>query len=313
MSELTIGTRRISDADPPYVIAEVGHNHGGSVKTACQLIKRAAACGASAVKFQKRDNSTLYSPAQLAAPYDHEHSYGPTYGQHRAALELSEAGYITCRTIARSCGVDFFATAFDEPSADVLMRIGVPAIKIASGGLTDTPLLTHVASLGVPVVLSTGGADASMIDRAVNTVHARHSQLALLHCTAAYPVLDYRELNLRHIATLRQRYPELVIGWSGHVSGIAMALVAYAFGARILEQHFTLNRAGKGTDHGFSLEPVGLTKLVRDLERAREACGDGIKRIYPSECAPLSKMRRGWVQGQWQIGTAAEQRAEVLT
>ena len=90
-----------------------------------------------------------------------------------------------------------------------------------------------------------------------------------------------------------------------------MALMAYSLGARIIEKHFTLNRASKGTDHGFSIEPVGMRKLIRDLERGREAMGDGIKKFYPSELAPISKMRRWYVNGQWQIGTTAEQDAGV--
>jgi len=290
--DLIIGRRHISDDEPCYVVAELGGNHGGSVKTACQLIESAAGCGAHAVKLQKRAVDTLYTTTMLSTPYTHAHSFGPTYGQHRRALELGESAYISCRTIARSCRVDLFATAFDEPSADFLMRLGVPAIKIASGGLTDTPLLTHVAALGVPVILSTGAGVAADIDRAVTVLSRHTSQIALLHCTAAYPVRDWAELNLRCIVTLRERYPDLVIGWSGHVSGIATAVAAYVLGARIIEQHFTLNRASKGTDHAFSLEPAGLRKLCRDLDRTRVALGDGRKVVYDTERAPIAKMRR---------------------
>lgn len=312
MPELIIGSRRIADDEPCYVIAELGHNHGGSVDMARKMIRVAAACGASAVKLQKRDNATLYSKAMLAQPYDHEHSYGKTYGGHRHALELGFNGYVACLAQAHASKVACFATAFDEKSVDMLVDLKVPAIKIASGGLTDGPLLTHVAQAGVPVILSTGGGDASDIDRAVQRVTKYTNQLAVLHCTAAYPVLDYEELNLRCILTLRERYPSLVIGWSGHDSGIAMALIAYAFGARILEKHFTLNRACKGTDHGFSLEPVGLRKLCRDLERAKWAMGDGVKVFYPSEAGPISKMRRQPMNGQWQIGSAAEQESSIV-
>ena len=163
---------------------------------------------------------------------------------------------------------------------------------------------------GLPVILSTGGGTEKDIDRAAEMVGSR-VPLAILHCTAAYPVTNFAELNLRYIQVLRDRYPTLVIGWSGHDSGIAMASVAYALGALIIEKHFTLNRAGKGTDHGFSLEPVGLRKLTRDLARAREAMGDGIKRVYESELAPISKMRRWHIDGRWQIGTTAEQEAAV--
>ncbi len=311
MSELVINGHRIADDAPAYLIAEIGGNHGGSCDTAAKMIRVAAACGASACKLQKRTNHTLYTAAMRAQPYEHEHSFGSTYGAHRDALEFGESQYVSCRTVARSVGVDFFATAFDESAADVLMRVGVPAIKIASGGLTDLPLLRHVSHLGVSIILSTGGGTAEDIDVAVNLV-APHAPLAILHCTAAYPVLNFAELNLRCIETLKRRYPELVIGWSGHDSGIAMAVVAYAYGARIIEKHFTLNRASKGTDHAFSIEPAGFKKLRRDLDRAREASGDGVKRFYESEYAPISKMRRWLVDGRWQIGTKAEQERGVL-
>ena len=292
MRRIEIAGRVIDDLSPCYVIAEIGHNHGGSVDTAVQMIRVAAACGADAAKLQKRENKTLYADTLLAQPYENENSYGKTYGEHRDALELGVTGYSACLSAARQANVTCFATAFDEASADFLMEAGVPAIKIASGGLTDRALLKHVAALHIPIILSTGGGTFKEIDAAVHTVAAFHNQLAILHCTAAYPVRDFAELNLRCIATLRDEYPDLVIGWSGHDSGIAMAVAAYTLGARIIEKHFTLNRANKGTDHAFSLEPSGLAKLSRDLRRAQSAMGDGVKRYLASEVGPISKMRR---------------------
>lgn len=292
MRRLTIGSARLSDASPAWVIAEIGSNHGGDVKTACDMIRIAASCGAGAVKLQKRQNATLYAPELLQQPYENEHSYGPTYGTHREALEFSRTEYVICQQEAVRANVEFFATAFDEPSVDFLVALGVPAIKIASGGLTDAALLGHAASTGIPLILSTGGGTEADIDAAVNIITRHRTSLALLHCTAAYPVRDYAEHNLRCIVTLRERYPELLIGWSGHDSGIALAVMAYTLGARIIEMHFTTNRANKGTDHAFSLEPSGLQKLTRDLRRAHAAYGDGIKRFYPSEVGPIAKMRR---------------------
>lgn len=293
--ELVIAGRVIADETPCYVIAEIGHNHQGRVDQAVALIGECAGAGVSAVKFQKRDITAIYTRALLLQPYDHEHSYGATYGQHRAALEFGPVAYRECYRAARAHGVTAFATAFDERSADVLLKLGTPALKIASGDLTNTPLLDYVARAGVPIVVSTGGGTVEDIDRAVNAVLKWTPDLAILHCTAAYPVQDWAELNLRVIPVLRTRYPDCVIGWSGHDSGIAMAVIAYTLGARIIEKHVTRNRASKGTDHAFSLEPAGVRKLVRDLDRARVALGDGQKVRYSSEMAPLKKMAKSLV------------------
>ena len=293
--ELVISGRVIGDDEPCYLIGEIGHNHQGRVDQAALLIQECAEAGVSAVKFQKRDNAAIYTRALLNQPYDHEHSYGSTYGKHREALEFGREAYRECYAVAREHGIAAFATAFDERSADFLLKLGTPAIKIASGDLTNTPLLDYVARAGVPLILSTGGGTCEDIDRAVEAITVHTDDLAILHCTAAYPVREWAELNLRVIPALRARYPEFVIGWSGHDSGIAMSVMAYTLGARIIEKHVTRNRALKGTDHAFSLEPAGLRKLVRDLDRARLALGDGDKRRYPSEVAPLRKMAKSLV------------------
>lgn len=310
MRELYIDGRRIADDEPCYVIAELGHNHGGNLDTARQLIHAAADAGAHAVKFQRRANQTLYSRALLEQVYDNENSYGPTYGAHREALELSDEQFQKLQGLAAFREVTCFSTAFDEASADALMALNVPAFKLASGALTDLDLLTHVAKKHLPMILSTGGGTMADIDRAVNAIYPLNQKLAILHCTASYPCV-FDELNLKVIPVLRERYPNLVIGWSGHDNGIAMAVAAYTLGARIIEKHFTLNRAMKGTDHAFSLEPAGMKKLCRDLERARVAMGDGVKRWYDSEKKPISKMRRVWTpDGPRITGAPCSTRAE---
>jgi N-acetylneuraminate synthase/sialic acid synthase len=287
--ELRIDGRRIADDTPCFVIAEIGHNHQGSVERARELVRAAHETGVDAVKLQKRDNRRLYTRALYDSPYDNENSFGPTYGAHREALELDRDAYVTLRDEARSLGLVFFATAFDEPSADLLAELGAPAFKIASGDLTNTPLLRHVAGFGKPLVVSTGGATIEDVDRAVETVTGVGGTLCLLQCTAAYPAA-VEDLNLGVIATLRERYPELVIGLSDHQDGIAMAPVAFMLGARVVEKHFTLSHTAKGTDHAFSLMPEGMRKLVRDLRRVPIAIGDGVKRPLPSEERPLQKM-----------------------
>ena len=217
-----------------------------------------------AVKLQKRDNHSLFTRALFESPYDNENSFGATYGQHREALELDRDAYVELRAIADDLGLVLFATAFDEASADLLAELELPAYKIASGDLRNTPLLRHVAALGKPMIVSTGGATLEDVDRAVEAITPINLQICLLQCTAAYPAA-VEELNLAVLTTLRERYPDFVVGLSDHQDGIAMATVAYMLGARVIEKHFTLSHAAKGTDHAFSLIPEGMRKLVRDL------------------------------------------------
>jgi sialic acid synthase len=289
MRELHIGGRLIHDDGAAFVVAEIGHNHQGSLEKAMELFHAAKECGVDAVKLQKRDNRTLFTREYYEASYDSENSFGPTYGAHREALELGREEYAELRRYAQELGLVFFATAFDLPSADLLAELDLPAFKIASGDLGNTPLLRHVAAFGKPILLSTGGATMEDVQRAVDTVLPINEQVCVLQCTAAYPA-EVEDLNLSVITTLRERFPELVIGLSDHQNGIAMAVVAYMLGARVIEKHFTLNHAWKGTDHAFSLMPEGMRRLVRDLHRVPAALGDGVKRPLDCEQPALVKM-----------------------
>jgi N-acetylneuraminate synthase/sialic acid synthase len=165
----------------------------------------------------------------------------------------------------------------------------LPAFKIASGDLKNIPLLTHIAGFQKPMIMSTGGGTMEDVNRAYDAIMPINQQLAVLQCTAGYPA-EFEELNLRVITSFRERFPDSVVGLSSHDNGIAMAVAAYMLGARIVEKHFTLNHTWKGTDHAFSLEPIGFKKMVRDLQRTRVAIGDGVKRPYETEVNPIIKM-----------------------
>ncbi len=286
---LTINKFPVHDTSDCFIIAEMGHNHQGDIKKALEMFHVAKECGVDAVKLQKRDNRVLYTRAMYNKPYDNENSFGDTYGEHREALEFGKAEYLELQACARELGLIFFATAFDVPSADFLAELEMPAYKIASGDLKNMPLLKYVAKIGKPMIVSTGGATLEDVQRTYEAIMPINSQLCLLQCTAAYPA-SYEELNLNVITTYRENFPEVAVGLSDHENGIAMAVAAYVLGARVIEKHFTLNHTWKGTDHAFSLEPIGMRKLVRDLRRVRAALGDGIKHPYPSEVGPLAKM-----------------------
>lgn len=289
MRSLTIHGQEINDASPCYVIAEIGHNHQGDLEKAKALFRAAKESGADAVKLQKRDNRTLFTRAMYDKPYEHEGSFGTTYGEHREFLEFGWQEYTELLGYAEELGITFFATAFDRQSADFLAHLDMPAYKIASGDLKNLPLLQHVADLGRPVLLSTGGGALEDVRRAYETIMPINQQLCLLHCTATYPT-PAEEMNLRVIETYREHFRDVVVGLSDHYNGIVMTIGAFLLGARVIEKHFTLNHTWKGSDHAMSLEPIGLRKMVRDLHRTREALGDGVKRVFPSEVSALQKM-----------------------
>ena len=287
--ELTIDGHRIADDSDCYVIAEIGHNHQGDLEKARQLFRSAHECGVQAVKLQKRDNRALYTAEMYDRPYEHENSFGRTYGEHREFLEFGRDEYVELQRYARELGLTFFATAFDIPSADFLADLDVPAYKLASGDLKNLPLLRHVAGFQKPVIFSTGGASMDDVRRAYDAIATINPRVGILQCTASYPT-EPQHMNLRVLETFRNAFPDTVVGLSDHYNGIAMAVVAYMLGARIIEKHFTLNHTWKGTDHALSLEPIGMHKMIRDLQRARLALGDGTKSALPIEASALSKM-----------------------
>jgi sialic acid synthase len=294
LRELVIDGIRIADDTDCYVIAEIGHNHQGNLDICKKMFEAAKWAGCNAVKLQKRENRSLYTPEFYSSPYNSENAFGATYGEHREALEFGWDAYCALQDYAKQLGITFFATAFDVPSAQFLGKLGVPAFKIASGDIASRSVLEAVAFYDVPVIVSTGGAAEKEIRVAAELLGP--CPHGILHCTSGYPA-NYAELNLQVIQTYRNWFPEKVIGWSAHDTGIAMAPVAYALGARIIEKHFTLNRAWKGTDQSFSLEPQGMKTMIDNLKLCKAALGDGIKRRYESENAGLAKQAKN-AQGQ---------------
>lgn len=292
MKTISFGRSKISTEGPCYVIAEIGHNHQGNLETALKMIKVAALYGVQAVKFQKRDNKTLYTTAMYNKPYDNENSYGETYGEHREFLEFGRDEYLELMKCAKENEVEFLSTAFDFKSVDFLEDLGVTSYKVASADVTNTPLLEYIAKLGKPMIVSTGAADMEEIRLAYETILKHNDKLCLMHCIAGYPA-EYHDLNLNFITTLIKEFPEAIIGYSGHDNGILAPVVAYMLGATVLEKHFTLNRSWKGTDHKFSLEPEGIRKQIRDLRRIDISIGNGKKGIHDYEIEAKKKMGKG--------------------
>ncbi len=277
-----------------FVIAEIGHNHMGKLDVAYKMIEAAKRCGADAVKLQKRDNKSLYTKKFYDSHYDNANSYGSTYGKHREYLEFNFKQYNLLKKFAKKIGIHFFATPFDFESVKFLKKLNMPAYKIASADLINLPLQKEIAKTKKPIILSTGGGTFKDIDRAIKNILKINKNLTVLHCTASYPA-DFKDMNLLIVKKLKQKYKKLTIGLSDHENGIDAGVLAYMLGARVFEKHFTLNRANKGTDHAFSLEPVGLEKFIRNINRVKVLLGSANKKVLNSEKKPLYKMQKSIV------------------
>ena len=277
-----------------FIIAEIGHNHQGSVKKAMDIMLAAKNSGANAVKFQKRDNKFLYTENFYNSLYDHPNSYAKTYGKHREFLEFGIKEYKKLISYAKKIGILIFATPFDFKSVDFLSKLNLPLYKIASADLTNIPLQKYIAKKNKPVILSTGGGTFKDIERAYKNIVKINKKIIILHCTASYPA-EISDMNLNIITELKKKYKNIPIGLSDHENGIDAASVAYMLGARVFEKHFTVNRSWKGTDQSFSLEPIGLSKLVRNLKRIPKLLGSKTKKFLKSEKKPIYKMRKSIV------------------
>ena len=284
---VTNGDHIIGPGHPCYVIAEVGINHNGELENAKKLIDVAAEAGCQAVKFQKRtpDISTPENQKNV----QRETPWGVmTYLEYKHRIEFGDAEYKEIADYSAKKGLDWFASPWDVPSVEFLEDHGVTVHKVASASITDIPLLEALRDTGKPIILSTGMSTMDEIDKAVEVVGT--DKLVLMHATSTYP-LDPKEANLLMINTLRERFG-VPVGYSGHETGLQVSLAAVALGADALERHITLDRAMWGTDHGASLEPTGLSRLIRDVRVIEEALGDGVKRVYESEEGPRAKLRR---------------------
>jgi sialic acid synthase SpsE len=285
--QLTIGGRRVGPGQPVYVIAEIGINHNGDLDLARRLIDVAADAGCDAVKFQKRSPEDCVPAEQRDVVRDTP--WGRmTYLEYRYRVEFGVAEYEEIDLHCAKRGLHWFASPWDVPSVAFLERFDVVAHKVASACLTDTELLHALRRAGRPVLLSTGMSTLAEIDRAVEILGT--DRLVLLHATSTYP-LPPGEANLLTIATLGRRYG-VPVGYSGHERGLQISLAAVALGAVAVERHITLDRTLWGSDQSASLEPEGLTHLVRDIRILGEAMGDGVKRVFAGEIAPRARLRR---------------------
>lgn len=268
-----------------HITAEIGINHSGSLETALKLIDVAVLAGADSVKFQKREPRLSVPLSQWDKVRNTPWGDMP-YIEYKERLEFGQAAYRAIDEHCQQRGIPWFASAWDIPSVDFLATFGVPFIKVASASLTDDDLLRHIRGTGIPSILSTGMSTEEEIARAVAILQP----YAILHCTSSYPC-PTEDLNLRCIPCLKQKYPDAVIGFSDHSTGIPHSVAAVALGAEIIERHITLDRASWGTDQAASLEPGGLMQMVKYIRHLELSLGDGVKRVTGGELEVMEKLR----------------------
>jgi N-acetylneuraminate synthase len=281
-----IANHLVGDDQPAFIIGEIGINHNGNLDITRNLITVAKNAGCNAVKFQKRTVDVVYTADELAKP--RENPFGATNGDLKRGLEFGLDQYKEIDEYCREIEILWFASAWDEASVDFIDQFPVPCYKIASASLTDDNLIKYTRAKGKPILLSTGMSTYEEIDHAVEILGK--DDLILMHTCSAYPS-HYKELNLRQIPALRARYG-VPVGYSGHETGIASSSAAVALGACTVERHITLDRAMWGSDQAASLEPSGLSRLIRDIRLVEESFGTGEKFVQEREIPVMQKLRR---------------------
>jgi sialic acid synthase len=285
-----------------YFIAEVGQNHNGDMQIAKKLIDAAAmpitdffSCdllpGVDAVKFTKRDLDEELSEEAASAPYDSPHAFGPTYLEHRKALELSIEQHAELEQYAHSKGLDFVETLCSPGCLELLDRARVDYVKIASRDVTNIPLLEALARVNHPIIISTGICSVEELERAIEILSRPPEDLTILHCISQYPA-EYENINLQSIGWLKERFPGHQIGYSDHSIGIVIPAVAVGMGATFIEKHVTLDRKMKGSDHAGSLAPEGLWRVMRDIRNVERSIGAYKKEVSPAVRAAKDKLAR---------------------
>ena len=285
-----------------YIIGEIGQNHNGSVDIAKLIIDSAARPikedlfgldlkPMNAVKLTKRDLKAELSDSQMLRPYATTHSFGKTYGEHRAVLELNDEQHFECYKHAKSYGLDFVETLCAIGCLSLLKLFTPEYLKVASRDLTNLPLLSALAETKIPIIVSTGMAGKKELDDALGVITKYHQQISILHCVSQYPT-EPQNTNLNTIKYLQKNYNQFTIGYSDHTIGIATPVAAVAMGAKIIEKHITLDRRMKGTDQAGSLGPDGINRMVRDIRVLEMAFGKEELFIDPSVKIAKEKLER---------------------
>ncbi|HDP75481.1 MAG TPA: shikimate dehydrogenase [Bacteroidales bacterium] len=283
-----------------YIIGEIGQNHNGSVDIAKLIIDMVCRpiveeCfqlelkPINAVKLTKRDLNEELSKSQMEMLYNNPNSFGKTYGEHRAYLELSDdEHYEIYKYCKNTYNIDFVETICAIGAMSVLKKFVPDYLKVASRDITNLPLLEALASTKLPIILSTGMAGKKELDEALEIITKYHNNISILHCVSQYPTHP-ENINLNSIPYLIENYPEYTIGYSDHSIGISAPVAAVAMGAKIIEKHITLDRRMKGTDQKSSLGPDGVYRMIRDIRLLEKSLG--VKDIFIDEAVKSNQIK----------------------
>ncbi len=286
MKSITLSNdKKIGDECLPFIIAEIGNNHNGSVKKAKELIKKAKEINVDAVKFQIKDIEKSFSKELLDSPYEGQNSFGKTYREHKEFLEFNFDELKEIYDYANEIGIICFSTPFDITSVEILEKLKNPIYKISSFHVTDIPLIEAICKTKKPIILSTGMSSLQEVENAVKIIKDKGNELILLQCTSCYPT-DDKDVNLRVINSYKKKF-EVLVGYSGHERGTSITSAAIVLGACVLERHFTLDRTMKGPDHASSVETEGMKLIVEKAQRIFNSLGENEKKV-------LGKKFRGY-------------------
>ena len=282
-----------------YIIGEIGQNHNGSVdiaKLIVELIARPVHEDVfgfdlkpmNAVKMTRRDLNEELTTTQMNRIYDTPNSFGRTYGEHRAFLELDDEAHFEVYKFAKEKGLDFVETLCAKGCLSLLKLFTPDYLKVASRDLTNLPLLAAMAETKIPIILSTGMAGKKELDDALEVITHYHDDISILHCVSQYPTHP-DNLNLNTILYLKEHYSKYHIGFSDHTIGISAPVVAVGMGAEIIEKHITIDRHMKGTDQAGSLGPDGVNRMVRDIRICEKWLGT--KDLYIDKSVASAKVK----------------------
>ena len=273
----------------PFIIAEIGINHNGSIDIAKKLIDMAVDCGCDAAKFQKRDINIVYTKDELNS--DRESPWGKKFIDQKKGLEFDEKDFDAIDKYCKEKNILWFASAWDENSLNFLDKYKLKYNKIASAMITNTDFLIKVAEKKKYTFISTGMSEYQNIDAAVEIFQNIGCQFELMHSVSTYPCPE-EILNLNIIKNLRDKY-KCNVGYSGHESSVTPSIVASTLGISSLERHITLDRSMYGSDQAASLEEAGLRNLVQSIKKIPIIIGSEDKKIFAEEL-PVARKLRYW-------------------